>query len=78
MSVEQTPSKLKTALEASERLKVTPETLAVWRSTRRYPLPFVKMGSKIFYRESDLETFILSRVVNMPKEEPQTPRRRRK
>jgi hypothetical protein len=77
MSAEEKSVELKTDIEASQKLKVSPGTLAVWRSTKRYPLPFVKMGSRIFYRESDLEDFIASRVVNLPKAEPQSRRNRR-
>jgi hypothetical protein len=78
MSAEEKSVELKTDIEASQKLKVSPGTLAVWRSTKRYPLPFVKMGSRIFYRESDLEAFIASRVVNLPKAEPQSRRIRRR
>jgi hypothetical protein len=77
MSAEEKSVELKTDIEASQKLKVSPGTLAVWRSTKRYPLPFVKMGSRIFYRESDLEDFIASRVVNLPKAEPQSRRNHR-
>jgi hypothetical protein len=42
----------------------TAGTLAVWRSTKRYPLNFVRLGTKIFYRLSDLQEWIArSRVV---------------
>ena len=43
---------------AAEILGVTPETLAVWRSTRRYALRYTRIGRKIFYRPQDLEAFI--------------------
>lgn len=55
--------RLLTPQEAADRLRVTAGTLSVWRSTRRYPLAFVKVGSKIFYRASAVETFITSREV---------------
>ncbi len=48
---------------AAEILGVTPGTLSVWRSTRRYPLPYTKMGSAVRYRVVDLEKFISSRMV---------------
>ena len=35
-----------------------PNTLAVWRSTGRYNLPFVKIGRLVKYREADLVAFI--------------------
>jgi excisionase family DNA binding protein len=51
-------SDLLTRREAAAYLGVTPETLAVWASTRRYPLSFVKIGRLAKYRKSDLDTFI--------------------
>jgi predicted site-specific integrase-resolvase len=49
--------------EAAERLHIMENTLSVWRSTARYDLPYVKIGRKVFYRESDIETFIASNVI---------------
>ncbi len=49
------------AAEAAHALGVKPGTLAVWRSTGRYSLPFVKIGSKVQYKRKDLETWIESR-----------------
>lgn len=49
----------------SEILGVKPETLVVWRCTKRYDLPYVKIGRKVFYRESDIKKFIESRLVNL-------------
>lgn len=46
---------------ASALIDVTPGTLSVWRSTGRYGLPFVKIGSKVRYRRSDLESWLRSR-----------------
>ncbi len=43
-------SDLLTRREAAAYLGVTPETLAVWASTRRYPLRFVKIGRLAKYR----------------------------
>ena len=45
-------------------LGIETSTLAVWRSTKRYALPYVKVGRLIRYRESDVEAFIESRVQN--------------
>jgi excisionase family DNA binding protein len=59
-------SELVSADEAAKFLGVSAGTLAVWRSTKRYFLPFVKMGHLVRYRQSDLSEFILRRVVNMP------------
>lgn len=49
--------------QAAELLGVAPATLQVWRSTRRYPLDFVKVGRVVRYRSSAIETFINSRTV---------------
>ena len=54
---------LLTPEQAAEYLHVAPDTLAVWRCTGRYDLKFVKIGSRVFYDESDLEEFILSRTI---------------
>ena len=43
-------------------LGVTRGTLEVWRSTRRYPLAFVKVGRLVRYRLSAVEHFIVSRT----------------
>ena len=52
-----------TRKEASEYLGVTDGTLAVWACTGRYDLPYVKIGSRVFYFESDLEAFIDKNMV---------------
>jgi predicted site-specific integrase-resolvase len=51
-----------TPAEAADALGIKEGTLAVWRSTGRYPLPYVRIGRKIFYRGGDLTDFIESRV----------------
>lgn len=50
--------------EAAEYLGVSPKTLATWATTKRYPLPLVKVGRSVRYRVADLEAFIQSRTVN--------------
>jgi len=54
--------------EAAELLGVSPATLAVWKSTNRYPLPVVKVGGLAKYKVSDLEAFIESRKSGEEKE----------
>ncbi|EGA64178.1 helix-turn-helix domain-containing protein [Vibrio brasiliensis] len=49
--------------QAAEYLGLSEGTLAVWASTGRYQLPFVKVGRKVFYRKSDLDAFIESNIV---------------
>lgn len=48
--------------ETANALGVTAGTLSVWRCTKRYPLPYVKIGHKVFYRGRDVKTFIESRI----------------
>ena len=46
---------------AGKVLDTKPGTLAVWRSTGRYDLPYVKMGRRVRYQLSELHKFIESR-----------------
>lgn len=62
MSVVMFPNRMKPK-EAAEFLGVSEDTLAVWRCTKRYPLPYVKIGRKVFYRAEDLQNFIDARTV---------------
>lgn len=39
-------------------LGIRPATLAVWRSTARVKLPYVKIGKNVKYRAGDLREFI--------------------
>ena len=55
-------SKLLTADEASRHLGLTTATLAVWRCTGRYNLPYIKIGSRVRYRLEDIETFLRERT----------------
>jgi hypothetical protein len=53
-------NELLTTEQAAEQLHVKVDTLAVWRCHKRYPLRYVKIGSKVFYRRSEIERFIES------------------
>jgi len=53
---------LLTPRETARVLKVSVPTLAVWRSTRRYNLPWVRVGAAIRYRRVDVLKFIESRT----------------
>ena len=55
--------------EAAKILGAEHGTLVVWRSQKRYPLPYVKIGRKVRYRISDLLAFIEARVVRQVKPE---------
>lgn len=53
------PSKtLLTRSQAAEYLGCSEGTLAIWKCTKRYPLPYIKIGRNVRYRLSDLEEFI--------------------
>ena len=56
------PDPLESSDSAAEFLGVKPGTLAVWRCTGRYDLPFVKIGSRVFYKRSVLLGFIEKRT----------------
>ncbi len=49
---------------AAEVLELKPTTLAVWRSTGRYNLPYLKVGRLVKYRLSDLAEFLARRTAN--------------
>ncbi len=55
-------SVLLTKEDVSTILGVSVGTLAVWRTTKRYNLPYVKAGRLIRYREEDVRAFINSRM----------------
>lgn len=55
---------LLTECEAAAFLDCKPGSLGVWRSTGRYNIPFVKIGSKVRYRKCDLEAWLESRTRN--------------
>ena len=40
-------------------------TLAVWRTTKRYDLAYVKVGRLVRYRKEDLDAFLERRKVNL-------------
>jgi hypothetical protein len=57
-----TGSRLRSRRYASKYLGVTVHTLAVWASTGRYNLPFVKVGRKAMYWTHNLEEFVRQRT----------------
>ncbi len=50
-----------TPKEAAAILKLAPTTLANWRQSGSYNLPYVKSGRRVFYDEADVYAFIQSR-----------------
>lgn len=55
-------SRLLNTIQAAYFLGLEPTTLVNWRCTRRYPLPFIRVGRAIRYRLSDLEEFVEQNV----------------
>jgi len=51
-------SDLLTREQAAAYLGVAVQTLAIWKSTKRYDLPFVKIGRLCKYKRSELDAFI--------------------
>lgn len=62
-TTKQAPAPLFTESEAAAFLNVKPDTLMKWRSTKRYAIPYTKVGSAVRYRLSDLEAWIASRTI---------------
>lgn len=60
--------------ETAKILGVKRQTLALWRATKRYPLPYIKVGRSVKYRRADVEAFLEGRrvvpVVNEPSNNP--------
>ena len=55
--------RLLTPEQAAEYLNVSKDTLADWRARKRYTLRFIRVGTCVRYRLSDLEDFLASRTV---------------
>lgn len=56
-------TKLLSRKQAADFLGVSVGTLEIWATTKRYNLPYIKVGRLVKYRLSDLERFIESRRV---------------
>ena len=50
---------------AAAYLGVAPATLAMWRCTKRYPLPYIKVGRLVQYRKNHLDAFLANRTVDL-------------
>ena len=50
--------------QAAQVLTLQPQTLALWRSCKRYSLAYIRVGRHIRYRQSELERFLESRTVS--------------
>ena len=57
-----TPAGLMTPRDTAVYIGVKINTLAVWRMTNRYGLPFVKLGKVVRYHKTDLDEWINKNV----------------
>ncbi|MDD5384548.1 MAG: helix-turn-helix domain-containing protein [Gallionella sp.] len=44
--------------EAASYLGISPSTLANWACTKKYKIPYFKVGRSVRYRQSDLDAFV--------------------
>lgn len=49
--------------EAAQYLGITERTLAAWACVKRYNLSYIKIGTLVKYRRSDLDLFIQQRTI---------------
>jgi hypothetical protein len=56
-----------TTAETANILGIVPGTLSIWRCTKRYNLPYVKVGARVYYKGSDVKKFIADRTVDYAK-----------
>lgn len=56
------PSDLLTPDQVAAALGLSHRTLASWRSSRRNPLPYVKVGSRVRYRRQDVTAWLESQT----------------
>lgn len=47
-----------TSSEVAALLKLKSQTLAKWRCTKSVELPYLKLGNRVLYKESDVSKFI--------------------
>ena len=50
--------------ETARQLGIKPSTLQNWRSTGRYNLPYLKVGGRVRYRQSDVDEWLTRRTRN--------------
>ncbi len=58
-----------TPQQTSEVLDTSANTLAMWRTTGRYQLPYTKISRRVAYPLSGVAEFLLKRTVNHTGEE---------
>lgn len=58
-----TTTLLNTAQAAHHLGLKNPNTLNVWRATKRYIIPYVKVGRLVRYRLEDIDAFLRERTI---------------
>ena len=48
--------------QAAAYLDLSPNTLEIWRCTKRHAIPYVKIGRKVRYRRADLDDWLETRT----------------
>lgn len=56
-----TQAELMTPHQAADLLGVSPRTLASWRCSGRYSVPYIKVGSKVRYPRKQLNEWLSTR-----------------
>ena len=57
--------------EAASYLGIKPATLEIWRCTKRYEIPYLKIGRCVRYRRTDLDHWLQSRASDNQTEQSQ-------
>jgi excisionase family DNA binding protein len=66
MSITTTNQRFDSA-QAAEYLGIQAQTLAAWRMTGRHKIPYIKMGRRVVYLQSDLDAYLSSHRVDFSK-----------
>jgi excisionase family DNA binding protein len=58
-------TELLTSEQAAAYIGISPGTheIQVWRCTKRYHIPFIKVGRLVRYRKSELDSFLDRRTI---------------
>ena len=62
MSLRNQNTKYYSPQQLAELLQTRVQTLATWRSTGRYDLPYIRVGRKVLYSVKDVEAWLDSRT----------------
>lgn len=60
---------LLTNREAADFIGISPGTLDVWRSEKRYLIPYYKVGGRVYYDSGDLLAWLRVRKVHAGEQE---------